>query len=283
MESRKSSLIGLGCLFLASLSTATDFVLISGDTDTLYQFPGPAANGTLNDGADIQGSEPTTIIGSDPNYLGAWSYIAGEQPFGIPDTVLPQSPGGVEANLIAFGGGVVTVDDTVLMSGGGPLITDWNLQGTAYGQGLGTSTIAISNVNSGGYTTATGNLSLDLDLTTTFFNGILSVPISGLALSGTSVVQNSLAVTGNSYIDNVVIPKATALGATGIMFIDLTGTIPANLPFVPVAVEVRILLVGVSGIAPAPKLARPSESASSSHCWQHTGHFGPMESGHDSR
>jgi len=134
MESRKSSLIGLGCLFLASLSTATDFVLISGDTDTLYQFPGPAANGTLNDGADIQGSEPTTIIGSDPNYLGAWSYIAGEQPFGIPDTVLPQSPGGVEANLIAFGGGVVTVDDTVLMSGGGPLITDWNLQGTAYGQ-----------------------------------------------------------------------------------------------------------------------------------------------------
>ena len=114
MQKRHLSVVAAAALAWGSVAHGTDFMLLGGDPAVLYSYPGPATAGTLNDGADVHGVAPTFVIGSDPNYLGAWSYVAGEQPFGIPDVAtLPQDAAGVEANLISFGVGTVSIDDGV--------------------------------------------------------------------------------------------------------------------------------------------------------------------------
>lgn len=178
---------------------STTYTLVAGQGATLYHLPG--ANGLLGDGDDLPQAVPTALIGSDPNYRGSFSYLAG-QVQGVAGEIGLPSP----LNRIAFLEGTVDFAPGVGFVGS-------NVIQTGHRQGFGIRDW----------------FQLGSDLSGTFIT--LDAPFSP---------------TGNSYVDNVLIPKAHDLGADGLLFADVTGTIPASI-YVPFPIPVRAVVFGITG------------------------------------
>lgn len=110
-------------VYLVPEVESVQYTLLTGFSDALYHMPGD--NGLIADLDDLISAEPTSIVGSDPNYRGAYSYRTGQ----IFNT--PAEPGLADAhNRITYLEGTVDV-----VPGGG--FVDSNLMRTGQRQGFG--------------------------------------------------------------------------------------------------------------------------------------------------
>lgn len=87
---------------VAEEAEATRYTLLAGFGDVLYHLPGD--DGLLGNGDDVMLADPTAVIGSDPNYRGAYSYRAGKVASTAGEPGLPDG-----FNRIAFLEGTVDV------------------------------------------------------------------------------------------------------------------------------------------------------------------------------
>ncbi len=232
------SAIIVAMLAMTSAAKSETYTLIAGDPSLLYMYPGDDGfMGTVDDATD---ANVTFVNGSSPNTIGAFSFVTGAVGnFG--DPVLPGN-----ANLVAFGAGSVTTDDAVVASGGFPLFTDVSVWGTNHLQGPGPGAISVTGL-SGNYVPGTDTLTGNARFDYSFLGGVISDSTT-VSLTGTVIATSSLNATGNSYVDNVVIPAATALGGTGILYVDLVGNVGVDLPWIPLPATIRIVGVGVAGV-----------------------------------
>jgi hypothetical protein len=101
------------------------YTILAGVDAAHNHFPGP--DGLVGTGDDLVSAYISPVFGSDANFRGSLSFVAGTVPTAPPDpTYFPGTHNGA-----SFCEGTVTIDDVVGAGGGGPLILDWNLVGTA--------------------------------------------------------------------------------------------------------------------------------------------------------
>ncbi|MFV2073878.1 MAG: hypothetical protein ACC742_14670 [Thermoanaerobaculales bacterium] len=130
-------------------------------------------------------------------------------------------------------------------AGGGPLILDWNLVGTAPIQGQGASFLEMLTVNGGTYDPVSGAMTLDHSPQLTTGGQVVSDP--SIVSTGTAMVLDApFPVTGNSYVDTVLAPLAQSLGAASLFFAELDTTVPGT-----ITIETSSVLVAVRGAAAA--------------------------------
>lgn len=129
---------------------------------------------------DFLSPAPLAPSGSGPNLTASYSYNAfdfGTLPPG------PALPAGFDA--VTFLAGTVTVDKSVAISGGGPLVTGFTVSGTEPFPGHGPYSATITTVNGGSYDPVTHAASLDVDFTASLLGGtasVVSFSLSGLAI-----------------------------------------------------------------------------------------------------
>lgn len=229
-------------LALTGTAKSETYTLITGDPSLLYKYPGDSDGlGLMGTGDDVLNSAVTTFNGSSPNTIGAYSFVTGAVGGAGGDPLLPGN-----ANVIAFGAGSVTTDDAVVSGGGFPLFTDISVSGTNHLQGPGPGSITATGL-SGNYVPGTDALAANTRFDYSFLGGLISDSTT-VNLTGTVIATTNLNATGNSYIDNVVIPAASALGGTGVIFVDLVGNVGVDLPWIPLPATIRLVGVGVAGV-----------------------------------
>ncbi len=232
----------VAALALTGTANSETYTLITGDPSLLYKYPGDADGlGLMGTGDDVKDSAVTTFNGSSPNTLGAYSFVTGAIGSSGGDPLLPGN-----ANVIAFGAGSLTTDETVVSSGGFPLFTDISISGTNHLQGPGPGSITVTGL-SGNYVPGTHTLTANTKFDFSFLGGLIS-DSSTVSLTGTVIATTTLNATGNNYVDTVIIPAASALGGTGVIFVDLVGNLGINLPWIPLPATIRLVAVGVAGV-----------------------------------
>ncbi len=208
-----------------ALAAERIFTIVT-DIGMVNHWPGPdALIGTIDDhvsGDNIEGwSGPGS--GSYPNANGSYSYNAFD--FGAPFAPLHLPEG---MNGVTFVEGQVIADKDVAVSGGGSILMDWDLTGTEPFVGHDVFSSTILNVNSGTYNPATHAFTVNVDFQANLAGTIDSS--LGFVLAGTGWLIDEAdfgTATGVPYIDDVLIPLAQSKSATGLFFIQGTGTIPA--------------------------------------------------------
>ncbi len=223
----------------AESSTATKaaqvYTVLAGVDSVHNHFPGP--DGLVGTGDDLVSAYISPIMGSDANFRGSLSFVAGTVPTAPADpTYFP----GIH-NGASFCEGTITIDDVVAAAGGGPLILDWSLVGTAPVQAQGASFLEILAVNGGTYDPVTKAMTLDYSPQLTTGGQVLSDP--SIISTGTATVLDApFPATGNSYIDTVLVPLALSLGADSLFFAQLDTTVPGT-----VTIETSAVLVALRG------------------------------------
>ena len=206
--------------------------------DFLNHYPGP--DGLIGNGDDVVSASLTSIQSSAPNSTGSLGHNAFF--FGPAGAQDPALPTGYDA--ITFVNGTVTADLNVLANGGGPVVTALNItSGTEPFPGHGAYTSTISAVNSGTYNPATGDMTLNVDISYTIFGNVSTEP--GVVLTGTAIHRTSAEFgtpTGNAYVDSVAVPFAQASGASDMLFLTGSGSL-TNLGF-PINATLVALDVG---------------------------------------
>jgi hypothetical protein len=209
-------------LAASALGQALEFTLVSGDPGMVNHWPSGDAH--IGTGDDHISASCSSIHCSGTNALGSYSFNAFD--FGVfgGDTGIP--PGGFEA--ISFLEGTVGIDMNVAINGGGPLFYAMSISGTEPLGGHGPYLATIARVNSGTYSPGGKAFTLNIDL-----DAVIGGPDSALDfdLSGTAWVIESTDfgnVTGDTYIDNVLLPRAIAQSATALLYVRMTGTVPAS-------------------------------------------------------
>lgn len=184
------------------------YTLLVGQGDALNHMPGD--NGLIGDGDDRTQADPTPVIGSDPNYRGAYSYRS-ERVFNT-----PAEPGLADQhNRVAYLEG--TID--VIPGGGGIVSSDLRLTGRRQGMGL-----RSPQPWDGG------------------------TPEGDSYLSGTILtIDAPFNATGIPYVDTILIPKAQELAAESLLYADLSGLNPPG-TFHPNGLPTRLVIVGVRGL-----------------------------------
>jgi len=135
----------------------------------------------------------------------------------------------------------------VASGGGGPLLKDWNVSGTEPYTGHGPYSSTIAAVNSGSYDPGSGAFAMDID-----FAAVLNASAdtsAGFSMTGEAWVVNLAGRrggTGNAYVDGFLVPLAASLGASSLLYISGSGTVPAANNFSWPAMPVRATLVGLS-------------------------------------
>ncbi|MBC8366243.1 hypothetical protein H8E52_02425 [bacterium] len=214
----------LTCTLLFAISAGAqevEFTLVSGDPGMVNHWPDADAHiGTVDDHVSASCS-PRHCSGT--NALGSYSYNAFD--FGVfpDDTGIP--PGGYEA--ISFLEGTVSIDMDVAVNGGGPLVTAMSISGTEPFNGHGAYVASIAVVNSGSYNPAGKAFTLNVDLEA----AIGGPPDTSLDfdLSGTAWIIDAADfgnITGDTYLDDVLLPRAIAQSATSLVYIRMMGTVP---------------------------------------------------------
>jgi hypothetical protein len=219
------------------------YTLLAGVDDAHNHFPGP--DGLVGTGDDLVSAYISPVFGSDANFRSSLSFVAGTVP-GVPadPTYFP----GIH-NGASFCEGTVTIDDVVAAAGGGPLILDWNLVGTAPVQAQGASFLEIITVNSGTYDPVTKAMNLDFSPRLTTGGQVLTEP--SIVSNGTATVLDApFPATGNTYIDNVLVPLAISRGADSLFFAQLDTTVPGT-----VTIETSAVLVGLRNATSVTDLA----------------------------
>lgn len=182
----------------------------------------PAADGWIGTGDDVVNGGPSSTNTSGPNTSGSFSFNA----FDFGNGQDPWMPSGM--NAMTFLQGTVTIDGSVASGGGGPLVVDWNVSGTEPFTGHGPYSSTIAAVNSGSYDPGTGAFALDIDFAAVLNAG--ADTSQGFAMTGEAWVVNFAARrggTGNAYVDGVLAPLAASLGASSLLYVSATGTVPA--------------------------------------------------------
>lgn len=196
-------------------------------TDSSVNNSYPGKDGFVGTADDVVSTALTTNNGSAPNANGSYGYNAFNFGGSTGENTLPTG-----FNAITFVNGTITVDKNVFANGGGPIVSALNVtSGTEPFPGHGAYTSTVTSVNSGNYDPNTQQFSLNVDISF-LINGQTSTE-PGLILNGTAIFLDSgdfAMGSGNSYVDNVLIPKAQAKGASNLVFFDGTGTLP-NLGF----------------------------------------------------
>lgn len=210
---------------------------IANDPSQLNHYPGP--DGLVGTGDDVVSGSNTTLQNSAPNAVGSYGFNAFKfAPAGPDDVALPD---GFDA--ITFVNGTITIDKGVFASGGGPIVTALDVSsGTEPFPGHGAYTSTITAVNSGSYNPATGEFTLNVDFSYTIMGQPASEP--GVVLTGTAIYQASGDFgtdSGNSYFEDVAKPLAQSKGASGVVFLNATGTL-TNLGF-----PIRATIVALEG------------------------------------
>jgi hypothetical protein len=167
--------------------------VVVGDGGVLNAWPGP--DGQVGTGDDVVDGSPSPLNGSDANSIAGYSYNAFDFGGGPETTRLP-----APMNAATFLQGTVEVDTTIATSGGGALISGWHLMGTQPFQGHGPYEAQILTVNGGTYAG------------TAFYIEAADFGV----------------LTGDSYVDNVLIPVAQALSAPSLLYIRGSGVVPAS-------------------------------------------------------
>jgi hypothetical protein len=196
--------------------------VVVGDGGVLNAWPGP--DGQVGTGDDVVDGSPSPLNGSDANSIAGYSYNAFDFGGGPETTRLP-----APMNAATFLQGTVEVDTTIATSGGGALISGWHLMGTQPFQGHGPYEAQILTVHGGTYDTGTRAFTLNVDFIADLVGGTaISV---GFDLTGTAFYIEAAdfgVLTGDSYVDNVLIPVAQALSAPSLLYIRGSGVVPAS-------------------------------------------------------
>jgi len=208
-------------------------------TEANNHFPG--ADGLVGTGDDPVSSYVSPVLGSDANFRGSFSFVTGAMPTAPADpSYFPPTHNGA-----SFSEGTITIDPAVAISGGGPLILDWNLVGTAPIQGQGASFLEMISVNTGTYDPVSGAMTLDFSPQLTTGGEVFSEP--SLVSNGTArVLQAPFPSTGDPYIDSVLVPLAQGLGADGLFFAQMNTTVPGI-----ITIETSLVLVALRNVAAA--------------------------------
>jgi len=234
----------LSSVLAATAQAQTVYTALVGDPAVFNHYPGP--NGLVGDGDDVVSGDVTSIIGSDPNYFAAFSFAAAQSPAAAADPAIPTG-----FDTIAFIQGTATTDDAVVAGGGGSLFQALAIQISQPVQGAplpgGATGAAIAAVNGGGYNPATGAVTTDLGIQITVPVFPIPVPVTSMTAAGTAFVVPAAdfgmgAPTGNPYVDTVLVPKAAALNASSLLFVDVQGTEPVT------GVAYRVVFAGVAGV-----------------------------------
>ncbi|MBZ0266989.1 hypothetical protein K8I85_02435 [bacterium] len=204
----------------------------------------PAADALIGTGDDVVNAGPSMFSQSGPNADGSFSFNAFDFS-GMGSVTDPWMPAGMIA--MTFLQGTVTVDMAVAASGGGPLLSAWNVSGTEPFNGHGPYSSTLAAVNSGTYNAATGAFTLDVDFAADL-NGTPDTS-QAFAMSGEAWVVDIAGKrggTGNAYVDGVLVPIAAAVGASSLVYFSGGGTVPPANNFSWGTMPVVATLVGFS-------------------------------------
>lgn len=229
------------CLFHAPFLTAQTYDLVAGEPAAVNHYPGP--DGRVGNGDDVISAQPTAIIGSDPNVHGSYSFAVYES-FGPGDPALPGAN-----TSVSFFTGTVDLDPSVVTAGTGQLLTGASATGTGFGQGLGVSTLDITNVDSGTWNGGTGAFTTQADLELGVAG--LTQIFDDVSVSGEAIVVQSAdfgTPTGNAWVDNVLIPRAQALNADSLVYMSFDGMLPVSPPMVIINAPFTVVLAGFEGV-----------------------------------
>jgi len=214
--------IGLTLIAFAPGALALDFTMVMGDPGMVNHWPG--ADGHIGTADDYISASCSPNWCSETNTNGYYCFNAFD--FGVygGDTGIP--PGGFEA--LTFIEGTLGIDMSVAVNGGGPLMTSMNVSGTEPLSGHGPYLAYFSQVNGGSYDPGTKAFTMNVD----FLAELSGPPDSALnfEFGGTAWVIQSADfgnITGDSYLDEVAIPRAIAQSASALVLFRVTGIIPA--------------------------------------------------------
>jgi len=217
--------------------------LATNDLSTANHWPG--ADAFIRSVDDSVSSSPSMFNGSAPNTNGSWSFNAFDF-VGNGSLTDPFMPPGM--NAMTFLEGTVTVDTDVATSGGGPIISAWDVSGTEPFSGHGPYSAQITAVNSGSYDSGTHAFALNVDFVANLMGGpanAVNFDLTGsawfLELSG-----RDEGGTGNPYVDGVVLPLALRVGAQSLFVITGSGTVPASSGFPMMPVQATIVALSPS-------------------------------------
>lgn len=209
---------------IATLPAQTTFTLV--DEATLVNH-WPSTDGLIGSADDVVSANASTTNMSAPNSNGAASYNAFDFGQGaVPDANL--FPPNRQAITFLDQGNTVSVDMDVARNGGGPLILGWNLSGSEPFNGHGPYSAEITAVNSGSYNTSNHSFTQNIDFKANLLSG--EANSGSFDFSGTAYVVESSdfgTETGNSHVDDVLIPIAQAMSADALFFAMGSGTVPA--------------------------------------------------------
>jgi hypothetical protein len=224
------------------LTGAVQFTLVSGHAGALNHYPG--LDGYVGTADDHVGTDSTAMNMSIPNTVGSFSYNAFDfTGIGLSDSLyLPAT-----YNAVTFLQGTITVDaDAMATTGTDGILSTWNVSGTEPFPGHGAYSAVISAVNSGTYDTATKQFTINIDFTATLTGG--PDTSSNFTLTGTAYLIAAAdfgTATGDTYIDNVLIPMANASGATHLLVLEGEGTVPAPAGFSWPQMPVKAVIVAI--------------------------------------
>ena len=198
------------------------YSFMAGDAAMVNHWPG--ADGHVGTVDDVVDGNTSPMSGSDPNLNGSYCYNAFDFGSGNTDTGMP--PG---FNAMTFVDGTVGIDTDVATSGGGPLVTGMEiLSGTQPFQGHGPFSASFINVSAGSYDPGTGAFSLTCDFQATLVGG--SDQADGMVLTGAAWVLDQADFStgvGDPYVDDVLVTLAQDAGATSLVYVQVSGTVPA--------------------------------------------------------
>jgi len=222
MSTFRALFLGLILLACSALGQAFEFTLVKGDPAMLHHWPDDDA--LIGTADDLIRELPSEVHGSETNIDGRYSYNAFDFGWMPGDEGIP--PGGYEA--ITFLEGTVGVDMNIAENGGGPLFYQMDISGTAPFDGHAPYSSSFVQVNGGSYDPVSKAFTLNVDLQAEIGgtpDQSLDFDVSGDAW--VIVAADFGTATGVSYLDDVVIPRAMAQGASRLVFIQMTGVVPA--------------------------------------------------------
>ena len=218
-------------LVFITLLVSTGFSAVQAD-ELLYEFYEddqavnifPGADGLIGTGDDQFSTQPTPINRSGPNVNGSYSYIAFDFGGGITDA--PLLPTGF--NAISFLSGSVTGDPDEFVLGGA-IISGLDVGGTEPFPGHGAFSAQITKQNSASYNSLTGEFNINIDFAANLVAGSangVNFDFIGEAWLVGSVDFDTF--DSNTYVRDVLIPKAKTAGASKLIYINGSGTVPAS-------------------------------------------------------
>ncbi|GEM_PF-2000263 len=245
----------VGATGVSAQTNPQEFEIIS-DVSGVDHWPGP--DGQVGSADDVVSSTPSPLNQSAANGAGSFSYNAFQFSGGGEETtLLPPA-----RNAATFLSGTFTVDLNAAANGNAPVLLNWNVSGTEPFPFHGAYTASITAVNSGTYNTTSKSFTQNVDFVANLAGGTANSVSFDLTGEAYVIDASEFATgTGNTYVDDVLIPIAQAKNAQKLAFIMGTGVVPQSsggsggfFPEMPVTAA----LVGIVPAAPVDTVLNAS-------------------------